>query len=85
MAGRFRHGPASASVGPRLDREAAAAQDHWGQRARLTLTLAFAPSTAPLRAHRRGSRGRPDCLDAGRPAEVALIVLMGRGTRDLWF
>ena len=38
-----------------------------GQRARLTPTLAFAPSTAPFRAHRRGSRGRPDCLDAGRP------------------
>jgi hypothetical protein len=38
-----------------------------GQQARLTPTLAFAPSTAPFRAHRRGSRGRPDCLDAGRP------------------
>ncbi len=32
----------------------------------LTPTLAFAPSTSPFRAHRRGSRGRPDCLDAGR-------------------
>ena len=38
-----------------------------GQRARLTPTLAFAPSTSPFRAHRRGSRGRPDGLDAGRP------------------
>jgi hypothetical protein len=38
-----------------------------GQRALLTPTLAFAPSTAPFRAPRRGSRGRPDCLDAGRP------------------
>jgi hypothetical protein len=45
-----------------------------GQRARLTPTLAFAPSTSPFRAHRRGSRGGPDCLDAGGPAEVALIV-----------
>ena len=55
-----------------------------GQRARLTPTLAFAPSTAPFRAHRRGSRERPDCLDAGPPAEVALIVPMPRETRDLW-
>jgi hypothetical protein len=54
-----------------------------GQRARLTPTLAFAPSTSPFRAHRRGSRGRPDCLDAGRPRggglnrpEVALVVPM---------
>lgn len=38
-----------------------------GQRACLTPTLAFASSTAPFRAHRRGSRGRPDCLDAGPP------------------
>jgi hypothetical protein len=56
-----------------------------GQRARLTPTLAFAPSTAPFRAHRRGSRGRPDCLDPGPPAEVASIVPMRRETRDLWF
>jgi hypothetical protein len=38
------------------------------QRARLTPnTLAFAPLNAPLQARRRGSRGRPDGLDAGRP------------------
>jgi hypothetical protein len=45
-----------------------------GQRALLTPTLAFAPSTAPFQAPRRGSRARPDCLDAAHPAEVALIV-----------
>jgi hypothetical protein len=38
-----------------------------GQRARLTPTLAFAPSNAPLQARPRGSRGRPHCPDAGRP------------------
>jgi hypothetical protein len=34
-------------------REPAAAQGHWGQRAILTPTLAFAPSTKPFQAHRR--------------------------------
>ncbi len=37
------------------------------QRVRLRPTLAFALSTAPFQTPRRGSRGRPDCLDAGRP------------------
>jgi hypothetical protein len=38
-----------------------------GQRTRLTPTLAFAPSNAPFQARRRGSRGRRDGADAGRP------------------
>jgi len=47
-----------------------------GQRARLTPTLAFAPSNALFQARRRGSRGGRTAPTPAAPAEVALVVPM---------
>ena len=52
---------------PRLDREPAPAQDHWGPAGALDADPRLRPLDRAVPGPRRGSRGRPDCLDAGRP------------------
>ena len=83
-----RSGPRSltlAPLHPRLDREPAAAQDHWGPAGALDADPRLRPLDRAVPGPPPGPRGRPDCLEAGPPAEVALIVPMRRETRDLWF